>query len=588
MVVSNRLMNKEKLKNKSVKELESLFENLVTRNDSDFTSVIKALISKHNGKDSKRFKELETELLISNIRKNNTTNDRFTALKSSEIKAHLSAEKINYIKNRILNTANSILKAKYSDIIYELDKKQVEFAKMAINAYIESSKNYLINKFELKFVDAIERALSLALLIKDNLLTQKAYQAHISSINILYKNKPFLGFIGVIESITERVKKLKNITPDFDLFENLIEKIILKEQVPDQSTYNLHRRLLYLLLTFPSIKKDNLKSKSIRARIADAFILEGNHVGATRSQMIAAKFYEDALKILISIGSNQSTVENLQKKIRIANQEALTKEYKKIPFELSIPTKVIEDYLAIYENKKEQEIYDLVSYEDGLMPDYNRLVNLITSKTHPIMFFHQSAMRGSLKVKNITTIEGKIAQEVLTQMMLQIEFLSIVILDKIFNLLKKQYPKYSTNLIQRITSSSLIADNRKALITHGIERYKAEDYISSMHILVFQIEGILRDTLYKFDGATFNYRNKEMRELTLGTIIRKLVEKKIFSLNFLKYIEVNLCEIRTKNIRNDIAHGNQNLNLFSRFNNQILLFILLKITGYKLSLKSKE
>lgn len=585
MAKYSQLMNKENLKKKSVKELENILESLVTKNDSDFTSVIEALISKNNEKDSKRFKELETELLISNIRKNNTTNDRFTALKRSEIRAFFSDEKVNYIKVRIDQTSNPLLRAKYADIIYELNKKEINFAKEAINAYLKSSKIYIQRKFSFKFIDAMERALSIGLFIKDISLIKASYEAHINSIPILNNDKDYYGLMGVIESLIERVKKLKSFNIDFDSFEKTIEEIIIREQEPSQSTYNLHRKLLSLLLSFPLIKKDDNKSKLIRTRIADAFESEAIHVGKTRSQMIAAKFYEDALKIHISIGSDKLITENLKKKIRIANKKAIEKEFKKIPLEFSLPIEAIDRYLSMYKNKNEKEIYDLLSIDDQLLPNYHHIVKTLVQSSHPIMPFHQSAMRGSIKVKNVTTTEDKIEHDSIMQMMLYTEAISRAVLDKIFELIQKEYPAYSKGLIEKISSSNLVNDERKSLLTHGIERYAKKDYVSSMHILVFQIEGILKDTLYTIDGATFSYRNNEMRELTLGTIIRELTKRKIFNINLLKFIEINLCEIRAKNIRNDIAHGNLNMSLFTRYNNQILLLILLKLTAYKIKKK---
>jgi len=584
MISKNNLLQKVQLKEKSIAELEKLYENLTTKNDYDFTTVIEVLISKYQlEKDNTdRVEKLQIEQLVSNIRKDNTTNNRFPSLKRPEIITIFTEEKIQYLKNRISQTTNPILKAKYSDVVYELNKKEIQLAKTAIVSYLDSSKIYLKNQFEFKLIDAVERALSLSLLIKETSLIEQSYLAHSESIPILNSNKDYFGFMGVIESLTERKKKLKTYNLDFKLFEKYIEEIIKNEQNPSQSTYNLHRSLLSLLLSFPNIKADVSKSKLIRVRIADAFISEGDHVGQTRSQWIGAKFLENALKIHISIGSDKSVIDNLKKRIRIANENGVKNEFKKVPFEFSISTKVIDNYLSLYEDKKEDEIYNLLRFDDQLIPNYNHIKKTLIKNSHPIMPFHQSAMRGGIKVKNVTTIDDKIEHEAIMQIMLCTEFISRTVLDKIFDLIKKEYPAYSKGLIEKINSSDLVDNKRKVLIKHGIERYEAKDYISSMHVLVFQIEGILKDTLYAVDGATFNFRSNEMRELTLGTIIRNLIEKEIFDKNLLKFIEVNLCEIRAKNIRNDIAHGNLNTNHFTRNNNQVLLLILLKITGYKI------
>ena len=156
MISKNSLLQKAQLKEKSIAELEKLYENLTTKNDYDFTTVIEVLISKYQlEKDTDRVEKLQIEQLVSNIRKDNTTNNRFPSLKRPEIIAIFTEEKIQYLKNRISQTTNPVLKAKYSDVVYELNKKEIQLAKTAIVSYLDSSKIYLKNQFEFKLIDAV-------------------------------------------------------------------------------------------------------------------------------------------------------------------------------------------------------------------------------------------------------------------------------------------------------------------------------------------------------------------------------------------------------------------------------------------------
>ena len=108
MISKNNLLQKVQLKEKSIAELEKLYENLTTKNDYDFTTVIEVLISKYQlEKDNMdRVEKLQIEQLVSNIRKDNTTNNRFPSLKRPEIITIFTEEKIQYLKNRVSQTSN--------------------------------------------------------------------------------------------------------------------------------------------------------------------------------------------------------------------------------------------------------------------------------------------------------------------------------------------------------------------------------------------------------------------------------------------------------------------------------------------------
>ncbi|MFZ1496681.1 MAG: DUF4209 domain-containing protein [Saprospiraceae bacterium] len=574
-------MKKEELEIKTIEELEDIFETHVSKYDSDFTKIIQILIAKYEEKEAlEKVNQLRIELFISFIPKGNSTDNRFPTLKDETVSTYLDDSKVEYIKKRIETTKSLILKAKYCDIIYELNKQECEIGKSAVHSYIEVSEIYFDQNLDFEFVDSIKRALSLSLFLKKKELIDLSYKAHVDKIKTLLDQARYNGFKKVIISLVRNEKKLKDYNLDYELFEKYIEEIIAREKSPSQSTYSLHRVFLNLLLLFPPIKKDLVKSMTIRSRIGKAFEQEGDYVGQTRSQMVAAHIYEDSLQVHISIGSDKLVIESLKKKIRESNKKA-SKEYGKVPIGFSVHAD-IDKNIGKYRDKTEIEIFDILSLDPDMIPDYKLILEKMSELyPYPLMIFNKFIMRGTIKFKSISNVDEMIENDVFMKLFMISEFLSSDLLDKVFETVKLKYPSYTTGLIRKISSSDLIKENRHELLKHGILLYSNEDYVSSMHILVFQIEGILRDILYQIDGEDFQYKNNEMRELTMGTIIKKLIEKEILDLNLLKYIETNLCDIRGKNIRNELAHGSFNNHLFTRLNTQILLLILLKISSYK-------
>jgi len=570
---------KEILRGKSIKELENLYETLISKSRLDFAYIIEILIEKY-GEDicDKKVRQLELEYLVSKMREENTTNNRFPDLKREKVKNYFDKTGIDYLKERIEETTNPILKAKYCDIIYEINKREFEIGKLAIITYLQLAKCLFDHKLDWKYVDAIGRALSLSIFRKDENLIELSYKAHLENIEILRNENRNYTLLWIMRSLTEREKSLKKYDLDFGLFETIIEEIIEKQNTPCQKTYTLHRDFLELILSFPNIKKDKNKSFSIRKRIGNAFEYEGDYVGKTRSKTVAAWFYEEALQVYTSIGCDKTQVEELRKKIRISYEEAYKTEFFKVKKETTISQSSIDNVIEIYKDKNIDEFLMFLSLDPNVIVSYTSIKERVKISGFQA-FIKDSVLKGSIRIKDNSTIEEKIENKAIIEVAYWIEFVSKEVLDRLFVLFRTSYPTYSESLLEKVSSSNLVNENRKKLIEHGINLYSKGDYISSMHILSFQIEGILRDTLYTIDGEDFIYRNNEMREFTLGATIRKLTEKEIFNVDFLKFIEINMCHLQGKNIRNDIAHGNTNPSLFTRYNSQILLLILLKITA---------
>jgi len=73
---------------------------------------------------------------------------------------------------------------------------------------------------------------------------------------------------------------------------------------------------------------------------------------------------------------------------------------------------------------------------------------------------------------------------------------------------------------------------------HGLWAFEKEEYVAAIHILVFQIEGILRDLLGKLGLPTFSYRRNKMREGVLSGILVSLSQIEEMDKDFLKFIEI--------------------------------------------------
>lgn len=78
-----------------------------------------------------------------------------------------------------------------------------------------------------------------------------------------------------------------------------------------------------------------------------------------------------------------------------------------------------------------------------------------------------------------------------------------------------------------------------------------------------------------------------MRERMLQDVLNTLFQVEGIDKDFLKFIEIFLCDIRGDNYRNDVAHGLLPVEAFTKEIAQLLLLILIKLASYNIVKKGK-
>ena len=543
--------------------------------DYEFKKIFEKLVNEFDQSNDTKLYSIEMSSF--NLWVQGTTNNRFPGIQ----KDYYNSERKAALKTAFSKRSNPILKARYAEILFEVDKKERDFGKLAAENLLRASQKYLENKHELCYVDSLDRSLALFLFLKDEEMILNLIEQHEKGITIASaKSLPF-ALSGLISSITSKKKQLKHLDINHELFQKAIRKYISKNQIPSQTTYSNERMLLEEMLQFPKAKTDITYQKAIKKEIGNAYVKEGDFVANERSKQVAAHFYEQALIQFINAECELDEINQIKTKIREANNYAVKNEFGRVPIEMSLPIEVVNNALSIYANKELFEVIQILVTDPNGMISYEATEKKIKEEIHPINPFSITALRKGIKIAKIDTIEERIKHEVIQTMIPCIEFSIRVFLDKIFEIFQSNKSIFVDELRRHIINSDFIDENRINTIEHSVKLYLDKDFISSMHLIVFQIEAILKTILHSIEGETFNYKSKKMTELTLGTILSKLLKHKKVNTDLLRYIEVNLTDQRGKNLRNDIAHGNRRFNEFSKYDNQLLIYLLMKLAAIK-------
>lgn len=595
-------MEKSELQKLSPEELINLSE----QNISDFrwnrSDIYKTAFEKYKeiGAEEK-VEEMRKEILVFDLSTHSSPKKRFDSMMSGttnsgeewkypDLEKHFPKESIEYYKNRANVTNNPILKARYSDVIWELTK-DVRYARLEVTAYLDCCPIYFNNEWDNELADSLDRAVAIALMINDKFLTDESLKKHYEFIKLLVEKKRFEYLIEIIGSILRQEEKVKD-QIDYEYLVSITEMAIDDYSQNVSDSFHIQRSFMEIIEKIWQIRKNETERRKAKVRIAESFIEEAvwKKVNYPSGNMVAASFYEKALQVYIDLGDFPEKVEELKVKIQETNEAALKTEYKKIATKVEVPQKEIDKYLEMYKGHQPIEIFQIMSLDINLIPSYEKAKQDAIEQSKKYVFQHivpLKLIKENICVKYISKESEKLEYSTIKNFQRSYNMISNMLLNEIFNLLKDEHPNYIEALIQHLSLSGIINKERLEIVKHGLKSFERNEYVAAIHILIFQIERILRDLLWKLGLPTFIYikKDEEMRERMLSDILKTLFQVEGIDKDFLKFIEVFLNDIRGDNFRNDISHGLLTIDAFTKENAHLLLLILIKLASYSVMKK---
>jgi len=551
---------------------------------------IKILKKLEESKNKEKLEDMKKELLIHDLYPEfNNRIIRFHPMMSGttedgktweypNIKTNFSEEAIEYYKERIKTTKNPLFLARYCDFLW-FYKKDFEYAKKAVETYLKCGEIYLLNHWDIELADSLLRALEISKSIKNEELKKRSVSKILEVINKLREDKDYRFLLEIIWGLTE--------IPDYVDLTSLvpvIEEAVTYFHDNKDDSYNLQRDFLSLLIEI--CKKDATKKKEIELRIITNLIQEAEwkKTHYPNGNLIASSVYQQALKMYQDLGCSKEA-----EKIKIIIQElnkSTQGSFKAIKSEVSIPNKVVEDYLSRFKDKNIRQIIEIVCTDKGLIPDYKKSQESAIEHAKEFVLQHilpVSLFKGNLQIKTIIEESDKLEYESIRNFQISYKITASLLLSKIFSIMDKSNSNYPEEIVKFVSGCPFIDKIRIPLIYSGLSSFKDKNYVASTYILLFQIEGILRDLLEAMKISTFSLNsNNEMRVRLLSKVIELLYSIEGLDKNLIELIDIFLNDIRGDNLRNDVAHSLSGIEEFSKENNLLLILIILKLCSYKI------
>lgn len=349
--------------------------------------------------------------------------------------------------------------------------------------------------------------------------------------------------------------------------------------------FRLERSFLEIEEKLNSIYGYTDLSRMARERRAQSFVDEALFREEKNDFLAAAIFYEDALKIYQELGDKEK-IKLYKNKLTEANKKSV-KGFKRGSAETSILKEKIEkltDIILTAPNLNEALLR--LAFCDGLLPNYQGLVKQTEEMktSHPLQFLVNTQVID--KEGHLLSVDRDPFYSILARnSMISITFMTILIINRIIERLLQEKGLIKDNLILYLKNWGLIDDNNLKIIEHGIERYFAKDYISSLHILVPQLEAAIRTLLKKGGIQTISFERgtTSTQESSLTELLERPEFREIFGETLRWYMKLVLVEKLGLNLRNDIAHGLIEFEKCNLSNANTILHIFILLTRYTTS-----
>lgn len=486
-------------------------------------------------------------------------------------------EALDYFEKRADETKNPILLARYCDFIWERRRKHT-YAQKAIHAYLDCIPIFIQNDWGMELADSLQRATELALSIADINKQAEVKTKILSTMDELANKKNYEYYLEFMDAILEFKDKLSD--KEIERAEKILREGVDYYKSEETRNYHLCRAFLERLSVLYKIKKNGAMIKEVKHEIAHSYELAA--IAEEKSKLVAAYLCEQALLRYQELG-DKNKIEELKVKVKNYYKDAEA-EFEKIETTIEIPLKEIDERISKMLSLPIEGILFQLALDDSLIPNTEQIRNYTKEqqKENPLsgLFPHVHIKDG--KPVHISEIgENKQEHLVRTNTLLELHILNMAF-GRILDRLREERKLNIDNLTSYLKDWELMPEENLEIVAVGIERYFSEDYVSAIHILVPQLEAVIRKMFEKAGFPTTTVIREKTQEQTLSGFLKRPDVKSTFGEGITTFLDIVLTAQDGLNLRNEVAHGLIKKEVCSKELVEIIIHLYLILTRFKL------
>ncbi|MHB8739778.1 MAG: DUF4209 domain-containing protein, partial [Coriobacteriia bacterium] len=371
---------------------------------------------------------------------------------------------------------------------------------------------------------------------------------------------------------------------DFDAVLNRSLALYEAAVAEGEDLYIQQRYLEQVHATAKAAGNHGAEATTARA-IVECFKKQAAEREATGSAMVAASFIEEALTWCeaahIGTGEIDALRAELQRLYAASGDEAQTFSHQG-----EAPREEVDRLIDPYRGHSSSDILGFMTQDPRLlMSEANAVAQgrEYMSSTFTSMFT-LNIFHGDFKVKQLNTDEEKLEHYAMQAASGHNQLTSLMVLGPLFDLLEEQDPNWPDAVHEFFADVSWLAPGRLPLMEVAIERVRAADYVSALHILVFWVEGCLRDLLAAGGVPVLGPRGVRL----LGQHIQAARRMSGIDPDLVYFIDTLLCRELGTNLRNHIGHALLEPDDFNRKYALLVLLAAIRLGSYRVTPKEQD
>ena len=458
-----------------------------------------------------------------------------------------------YLASRVSATTSPVHRATYADILWEM-QGGYKYALIAARAYLDSLPVLPFASERPDRYDVALRALQLALKLRNQALLTDAKQALFDELELSKKEEYTVPqslelAYRLLQMPKERVEHA-----EIERGRRYLEAAAACYR-DKGGTWPFHAfRALMLAAKFARRLGDSDGEWQALLSAGDVIEEQAAEAEAQGSSIVTAGFLEHAVKHYADIGASDR-LERVKLRLRQA-YEAAQPKFKPIALSVPIDMQADDTYAEkLVAMAPAESLAAFLSRLNKRIPSKDEVRALV--EQFPLQrLFPRANVKDSRRIAESVTEEEKSYAALCDCYGVQASVLGLL-LARLYRRLADAGRWTADSIVDFLASGVAFDEDKLPLLRTGVERYFARDYISAIHVLVPQIEDILRRLLGKMGLPTtsFDSKTRATREKPLGEVLEVQQLKEGLGEDLWFYLKFLFTEQLGENLRNDIAHG---------------------------------
>ncbi len=302
------------------------------------------------------------------------------------------------------------------------------------------------------------------------------------------------------------------------------------------------------LLDLADAEKTKLK-KIIQMMIAKSYVEEANTRLDQDSASLATFCYQHAIEEYRKI-DEQAKIEDIIQKIRSINSKVLA-EMDVIETKIEVPA------IQFTATNGYDLVKQIVDYTKRLIPSRNDISTKVKQDLTQNPLPRAVGNAATIGTKNPVSFDEYEESIINSYIIRELNLYSLLADHRIASSVQKREDakKISSKAYIKFLSDCGLDESLRKLIAHGIKRHFEKDYISSIHVLIPQVEATLRYLLNKKGINTLKTKGDTIMDNELGGLLKDTATRNLLGEDLTTYLELRFTEQEGMNLRNNVSHG---------------------------------